>query len=117
MPRSDFSSDDETTSAPGSPRRRRAGSLYFKTSGSTYYQQRQRDKDDKNAGEWRYQSARVLDDLIRDGMSKVNEYLKEMKSLMADDYDYSHAKWVDIKVKLDVEMRLLARMRKDRDAM
>lgn len=36
---------------------------------------------------------------------------------MADDDDYSHAEWVDIKVMLDVEMRLLDRMRKDRYAM
>lgn len=66
-----------------------------------------------------FKSARVLDELIRDGMSKVNEYLKEIKSLTADDYDdddddYSHAEWINLKVKLDVEMRLLDRMRKDR---
>lgn len=59
--------------------------------------------------------------MIRESMIKVDEYLKEMKSLTTaddDDDDHSfHAEWVDIKVKLDVEMRLVDRMRKERDAM
>lgn len=152
--RSDFSahfSDDETTSAPGSPRRPKTSN--FKSSGTTYCRfgssslyydsdddddyKHPRHKDDKEK-EWRkdfddddddddykqprgrddkekeWREGAWLDEAIRKSMDNVERYLKEMKILMADD-DYNHDEWLDIKVNVNIEIRLLDRMRKDRD--
>lgn len=123
---SDDFSDNEKTSAPGSPRRRpessnlkSSGATYCRSGSSSVYNhsddddndyKQQRDKDDEEK-EWR--KGAWLDEAIRKSMDKVGKYLKEMKLLMADDY-YTHDEWVDIKIKMKVEMRLLDRMRKDR---
>lgn len=123
-PRQDFSGGER--SAPDSPR---PDSSDVKSSGATYprsgattvdyddsddgydddddYRQ-QADKDKTGMG-WRTEAS--LDEAIRESMLKVGDFIKELK-VMAEE-DYNTHEWIELKVKLNGEMRFLDGLRKD----
>lgn len=126
-PRRDSSDDEKTTSAPGSSPRR-PGRSGVKSSGATYprspgsksaahhdfddghdatYKQ-YRDKYGKEG--WRTEAG--LEEALRESMQSVGELLKKMKSLVDDD-DYPNDVWVDIKGKVNGEMRFQDGLRRD----
>lgn len=120
-PRQDFSGGER--SAPDSPR---SDSSDVKSSGATYprsgattvdydgsddddddYRQ-QADKDDTEMG-WRTEA--WLDEAIRESVLKAGDFIKELKVLAEE--DYNNHEWVELKVKLNGEMRFLDGLRKD----